>query len=304
MASWKTIRITKAAHIGIRNGNLLIEDDELSVTLFLPDIDSIIFEGDRFTISGRVFAELSRHKVATLFCDKYYMPTAILHPYHQSTLATSTLKSQLRTTRSFADELWAEIVRIKILLQSEVSERYGEGGEAIARYVDHVRPGDPYRAEAKSARLYWSSLFEDFKREQESFDIRNQALNYAYAILRSLITRDLSAAGFLPALGLWHDNKYNAFNLSDDLMEPFRPIVDVAVLRLLPLFDDEMLNPDFKRAIIGVFDSEYILFEAGLSTLRSTIPRYVQRFKNAVASNDPQKVSFASIDFGHLDECF
>jgi CRISPR-associated endonuclease Cas1 subtype II len=231
------------------------------------------------------------------------MPVAILHPYHQSVLATSVLKEQLGTTQEFADMMWAEIIRVKIALQAEVGEHYRGAGESIGKYVEHVRPGDPYKAEAKSARAYWRVLFEDFKRERESFDVRNQAINYAYAILRSLITRDLSAAGFLPALGLWHDNQFNAFNLSDDLMEPFRPVVDAGVVGLLPNFDIEELTPEFKRAIIGLFDSEYVVFEAGSSSLRSVVPRYVQRFKNAVLQNDPRVMVFASIDFGRLDEC-
>jgi CRISPR-associated protein Cas1 len=301
---WKTIRITKPARISIHNGNLIVKDDETRIAFSLSDTDSIIFEGDRFSLSGKVFAALSKHKVATLFCDEYYMPTAILHPYHQSALATTVLKSQLSTTKAFADLIWAEIIRVKIALQAEVSEHYGGKGEQIRGYIDHIRPGDPYKAEAKSARAYWGELFEKFRRERESFDIRNQAINYAYAILRSLITRDLSAAGFLPALGLWHDNRYNAFNLSDDLIEPFRPIVDAAVVGLLPHFDDEMLTPDFKRAIIAIFDKEYVIFESGLSSLRSVVPRYIQRFKNTVVQNDPQKMVFASIDFGRLDECF
>ena len=304
MAAWKTIRITKPCKLRIDNGNLIVEDDENRIKLSLPDTDSIIFEGDRFTLSAKVLAALSHHKVATLFCDEYYMPTAILHPYHQSSLATETLKAQLAMADEFRDRLWAEIIRVKITLQSEVLRHFTKAHNKVAAYTEHVRPGDPYKAEAKSARIYWKELFDDLKREAESLDIRNQGLNYAYAILRSLITRDLSAAGFLPALGLWHDNRYNAFNLSDDLMEPFRPIVDAAVYLLLPLHDDEYLTPEFKRAIIGIFDSEYLIFDGGLSSLRSVSKRYIQGFKNAVRAQRVEHLSYPSIDFERLRECF
>ncbi|ADV46721.1 type II CRISPR-associated endonuclease Cas1 [Nitratifractor salsuginis] len=304
MAAWKTIRITKPCRLSIENGNLVVEDEKVRFKLSLSDTDSIIFEGDRFTLSAKVLAALSRHKVATLFCDEYYMPTAILHPYHQSSLATETLKAQLSLPDDLRDRLWQEIIRVKILNQSAVLSHFAKKNPKLERYAEQIRPGDPYRTEAKSARLYWNKLFDGLKREADSLDVRNQALNYAYAILRSLITRDLSAAGFLPALGLWHDNRYNAFNLSDDLMEPFRPIVDAAVYLLLPLCDEEYLTPEFKKAIISIFDSEYLIYDAGRSTLRTVATRYIQGFKAVVRSRKIENLHFPTIDFGALRECF
>ena len=304
MAAWKTIQITKPCSLRIDNGNLVVEDDKYRFKLSLEDTDSIIFEGDRFTLSAKVLAALSRYKIATLFCDEYYMPSAILHPYHQSSLATTTLKAQLAIDDAFRDRLWQELIRVKITLQADVAEHFKKPIEKLRHYAEEIRPGDPYRTEAKSARLYWQMLFDDLKRESDSLDIRNQALNYAYAVLRSLVTRDLAAAGFLPALGLWHDNRYNAFNLSDDLMEPMRPIVDAAIYLLLPLYDIEHLSPEFKKAIIAIFDAEYLIFDGGRSTLRTVCKRYIQGFKASVLSKDPTKINFPAIDFEAMHECF
>ncbi len=304
MGAWKTLRITKPCKLRIDNDNLLIEDDETRIKLCLGDVDSIIFEGDRFTLSAKVLAAFAKYKIATLFCDECYMPTAILHPYHQSSLATETLKAQLSLPDSFKDALWAQIVRVKISLQADVLAFLDKSAQQVRRYIDHVRPGDPYRAEAKSARSYWKELFGDLVREPNSLDIRNQALNYSYAICRSLVTRDLSAAGFLPALGLWHDNRFNAFNLSDDLMEPFRPIIDIAIYKLLPQFSEEFLLPVYKREIISIFDVEYVRYKEGLSSLRTVSKRYVQDFKRAVLAKDSGKLFFPSIDFEKVDECF
>ncbi|WP_457608232.1 type II CRISPR-associated endonuclease Cas1 [Nitratifractor sp.] len=304
MAAWKTLRITKPCHLRIDNGNLVVEDDERRFKFSLDDVDSIVFEGDRFTLSAKVLSALSRHKVATLFCDEYYMPSAILHPYHQSSLATLTLKSQLSLDDALRDRLWQEIVRVKIFLQAEVAGHFAHDLPKLRSYAEQLRPGDPYGAEAKSARLYWSALFADLKREPDSLDIRNQALNYAYAVLRSLITRDLAAAGFLPALGLWHDNRYNAFNLSDDLMEPFRPVVDAAILLLLPRYDDEILRPEFKRAILSIYDSEYLIYEGGISNLRTVSKRYVHSFKATLKEGKIERMNFPAIDFERLHECF
>ena len=304
MAAWKTIRITKPCRLRIDNGNLLVEDDELRFKLSLEDTDSIIFEGDRFMISAKVLAALSKYKIATLFCDEYYLPSAILHPYHQSSLATKTLKSQLAVTPSYTDRLWQRIIVAKIGLQREVLEVLGKEAEKLKIYMTQVREADKYGAEAKSAKYYWSKLFNQLVREPDSFDIRNQALNYAYALIRSLLTRDLSAAGFLPALGIWHDNKYNAFNLSDDLMEPFRPIVDISVYRILEFHsDEEMLTPQMKKELINLLDIAYIEYEKGISSLRSTSKLYIQFFKRSVEQGDPELLGFPVFNIKKLDEC-
>jgi CRISPR-associated protein Cas1 len=304
MAAWKTIRITKPCTLRIDNGNLVVEDEVHRFKFSLEDTDSIVFEGDRFMLSAKVIAALAKHKVATLFCDDYYMPSAILHPYHQSSLATRTLKAQLAISKTFVDGLWQRLIVAKISLQKEVLEILNKETGKIEKYIDQVRPADAYGAEAKSARIYWKRLFDDLKREPDSFDIRNQALNYAYALVRSLITRDLSAAGFLPAVGLWHDNKYNAFNLSDDLMEPFRPVMDIAVYKVLQGHsDEEMITPQIKKELIGLLDMEYVEYEKGLSTFRNASKLYVQMFKRAVESADITMLDFPRINIEKLNEC-
>jgi CRISPR-associated protein Cas1 len=304
MAAWKTIRITKPCRLRIDNGNLLVEDDELRFKLSLEDTDSIIFEGDRFMISAKVLSELSHYKIATLFCDEHYLPSAILHPYHQSSLATKTLKAQLAVTPSYTDRLWQRIIIAKIGQQKEVLEILGKESEKLKLYMTQVREADKYGAEAKSAKYYWSRLFEQLVREPDSFDIRNQALNYAYALIRSLLTRDLSAAGFLPALGIWHDNKYNAFNLSDDLMEPFRPIIDIGVYRILEFHpEEEILTSQMKKELINLLDIVYVEYEKGSSSLRNTVKLYVQIFKRSVEQNNPELLSFPTFDIKKLDEC-
>ena len=304
MAAWKTIRITKPCTLRIDNKNLLIEDEQHRFKLSLEDTDSIIFEGDRFMISGKVLSALSRHKVAALFCDEYYMPSAIMHPYHQSSLATRVLKAQINLPSEYAELLWQQIIIAKIENQAAVLEILNKEYTKLEEYRDKVAPADRYGAEAKSARYYWKRLFEGLTREQNSFDIRNQALNYAYALVRSLITRDLSAAGFVPALGMWHKNEFNAFNLSDDLMEPFRPIVDLGVYRIIEQHsNEEMLNSDMKRALIELLEIEYLEYEEGRSSMRSVCKLYIQQFKRSVMKQDAMMLSYPRFDHEKLYEC-
>ncbi len=304
MAAWKTIRITKPCTLRIDNGNLVVEDDEYRFKLSLEDTDSIVFEGDRFMVSAKVLSALAKHKVATLFCDEYYMPNAILNPYHQSSLATRVLKAQIALPIEYAEALWQRIVVAKIENQRAVLEALKKESKKLEEYKEKVAPGDRHGAEAKSARYYWSRLFEGIVRERDSFDIRNQALNYAYALVRSLISRDLSAAGFLPALGIWHRSELNAFNLSDDLMEPFRPIVDLGVYRILERFEDaEILDSEMKRVLIALLDMEYLEYEEGSSSMRSVSKLYIQQFKRSALGVDATLLSYPKFDGKKLDEC-
>lgn len=304
MAAWKTIRITKPCTLRIDNGNLVVENSEHHFKLSLEDTDSIIFEGDRFMLSARVLSALAKHKIATLFCDAYYMPNAILHPYHQSALATRVLKTQIDLPIEYAEKLWQQIIIAKIENQAAVLEILDKEYDKLEEYKKRVALSDKYGAEAKSAKYYWKKLFDNLIREQNSFDIRNQALNYAYALVRSLITRDLSAAGFLPALGIWHRNEFNAFNLSDDLMEPFRPIVDLGVYRVIEQFDEEeMLNSDMKKALIELLDIEYLEYEEGRSSMRNVCKLYIQQFKRSVGKQDATILSYPRFDHEKLYEC-
>jgi CRISPR-associated protein Cas1 len=304
MGAWKSVRITKPCNLRIKNRNLIIKDDEISAKISLEDTDSIVFEGDRFTLSAKVLSSFSKYKIAVLFCDEYYMPSTILHPYHQSSLATENIKIQLTLNSDFKDELWKEIIKNKIVLQAEVLDYFDKDSSKVYHYLSHLRSADKHNAEAKSARVYWSELFYKLKREQESMDIRNQALNYAYAIMRSLITRDISVAGFLPALGLWHDNLYNAFNLSDDLMEPFRPLIDLGVKKILENFEEDFITPELKKELVLLFDREYILHNEGFSTIRNSSKLYVASFKRSIKKEDISLMEFPSFQKELVDECF
>jgi|GEM_PF-2716509 len=135
MAAWKTVRITKPCHLSIDNGHLLIQDKENHIRLSLEDTDCIVFEGNRFTLTASVLIALSRYKVATLFCDDSYMPSTILHPYHQSLFASETIKAQIALTDSYKERLWQQIIEAKVSLQAEVLEHFGHNSTPIKRYV-------------------------------------------------------------------------------------------------------------------------------------------------------------------------
>jgi len=304
MGAWKTIRITKPCKIKIKNYNLTIEDEENFYKLSLDDTDSIIFEGDRFLVSAKVLSALAKHKVATLFCDENYLPVAIMHPYLQSSLSTDTLKIQIDLSQKLKEKLWQKIIKSKIELQKEVLCYLNKPYEKLNIYFNQVRGLDKYKAEAKGARYYWKQLYDNLKRESDSLDIRNQALNYTYAIVRSLIVRDIAVAGFLPSIGIWHDNRYNPFNLADDLIEPFRPIVDIAVYKIMQKYlEFDFITSAIKKELISILDIEYIEYENGLSSVRNVTKLYVNNFKKAIKLEDENYLTFPKINFKKIDEC-
>ena len=304
MSAWKSIRISKPCKLSIKSSNLLITDDTHRFTLSLADTDSIIFEGDQFVLTAPVLSALAKYKIATLFCDSYYLPTAILLPYKQNSLGVTILKSQISWSNQWKASMWQVIIEAKILNQTDVLGYYKCDSDYMSRYIGKVYPNDKYNFEAKSARHYWKELFEGLTREQESLDIRNQALNYAYAICRSIFARDISVVGFESALGIWHDNQYNAFNLSDDLIEPFRPIIDIAIKKLLEYRDDEYLSPEIKRVIISIFDEEYLLYGDGISSIRKISKLYVADFKRDALAQSVKNINFPTINMDKIDECF
>jgi CRISPR-associated protein Cas1 len=304
VAAWKTIRITKPCKLSIESGNLIVKDDTHKFKLSLSDTDSIVFEGDKFTLTAPVLGALAKHKIATLFCDEYYMPLAILLPYKQTALGVDVLKAQIFWSDEFKASLWQLIIESKILNQTEVLNYYGYDSNYMERYIGLVQLNDKHNFEAKSARHYWKELFTGLKREQESMDVRNQALNYAYAICRSMLSRDLSAAGFNCALGVWHDNKFNPYNLADDLIEPFRPIIDMAVKKILEGRGEEYISPELKRFLINLFDEEYVLYNDTLSSIRKVTKQYVVDFKRAMMTETLIKVNFPVVSSEKFDECF
>jgi CRISPR-associated protein Cas1 len=301
---WKSVNITKPCTIKVKNRNLLLVFEDLQTSLPIKDINALIFEDNKFTISAKALNLLSQNKVATLFCDEYFMPNSIMIPYHASSVFSEVAYAQINLTQDTKSSLWQIIIESKLLNQVEVLNFYDKDSSKVLHYAQNVKTNDRYNHEAKAARLYWSELFEGLKREQDSIDIRNQALNYAYAIVRSSLARDVSASGLLPVFGIWHNNRYNAFNLVDDLIEPFRPIVDIYVRNLLEENHFDFLEPQLKSKIINILNSEIVSLNNGVSKLNNAIYVYVKSFKKAIISGDLREFKLPCINMDYFNhEC-
>jgi CRISPR-associated protein Cas1 len=311
---WKVIHLTKPCKIKVKDENLLLtfldSDKEESIKVTINDIDFILFDNTQFSITGKAIELLSKNGIATLFIDEEFHPSSILVPYHTHTLLTEMANIQISISQEFKAQAWQNIIKSKISNQS-ATLKYWNKKEFIELELlsQNVQLFDSNNDEAQAARMYWKSLFTNktFRREQGSEDIINSMLNYAYAILRATMARSLSTSGFLPVFGIWHQNRYNAFNLVDDLIEPFRAFCDLYVKLLLNTKYSQSLylTIPIKRDLVKLLTFECVNINKGTSNLSKAIEVFVKQYKRAVMADDISLIVYPSINEEFFkNECF
>lgn len=303
----KVVHLTKPCKIKVRDANLLLffyeEEQEVKVTI--KDIDFLLFDNTQFSITGKTLQLLSKYGVATLFIDDEFHPSSILTPFHQHSTMSEIAHAQVNLSQLFKDKLWQNIIKSKIANQADVLEFFNR-----SRYVElkelskSVKAYDSNSDEAQAARLYWRELFnmKTFRREQGSEDIINSMLNYTYSILRASIARNVVVGGMLPIFGIWHKNRYNAFALVDDLIEPFRPICDLYVKILLntKYIGANNLSVNIKRDLVNVLLLECVSINGGSSTVAKAMELFVREYKKSMLSNTPNTLFFPKINFEQI----
>ena len=210
-------------------------------TMPIEDIGFVILESDKIEITSAALQFLSTNNAAVVVCDKSHTPSAQLLPYTANTTAAESMEAQLSATDAVQGRLWRMVARQKIRNQAALMERLGaNGSKRLLTLADEVKNGDPANCEAQAARIYFQALGPDgFVRDKDG-DWPNPPLNYGYAILRAATARALVGSGLACFRGIHHHNRYNAFALADDMMEPYRPFVDQYVLGKVKPFDVPM----------------------------------------------------------------
>ncbi|MCK5294695.1 MAG: type II CRISPR-associated endonuclease Cas1 [Arcobacteraceae bacterium] len=307
---WKVIHLTKPCKIKVKNENLVLffyeSEDEVKVTL--KDIDFILFDNTQFSITGKSIELLAKNNIATLFIDEEFHPSAILTPYHKHSTMTEVAHIQISITKEFKEKVWQDIIISKIQNQAKVLEffkcdKYME----LKIIASKVQQYDKNNDEAQSARIYWKYIFNNprFRREQGAEDIDNSMLNYSYAILRASMARNISASGLLPIFGIWHNNRYNAFNLVDDLIEPFRPICDIYVNILRKRYlNKTFLDIQLKRELVALLSFSCVEFKNGTISLNKAVEQFVINYKKAMFADDNLLVIYPTINIDFFkNEC-
>ena len=246
---YRNIFIANPAKLSIQRNQLVIQQEQ-RFTVPLEDISSILIESRQVTLTSSALSAIAEAGVTAFLCDERHMPSAVVLPTNQYCRQRKLLLAQVTLPKPLQKQLWQQIIKQKIRNQALCLRLLKkQGAETLEALADAVRSGDSDNREAVAAAVYFPALFgEHFSRELDC--PQNAALNYGYAILRGCIARNLVVHGLEPCLGLHHCNAQNNFNLADDLIEPYRPLVDLYVSSYVELTGE--LTPKRKQQLFNL----------------------------------------------------
>ncbi len=246
----KTLCFSNPAYLSLRNGQLVIQIPDVEKndtvpeafkrmnerTIPIEDIGVVVLDNKRITITTGAMEALLENNAAVITCDSRSMPTGLMLPLYGNTLQNERFRDQLDASLPLRKQLWQQTIKQKIANQEVVLRTHTDAEtRCMKAWVEEVRSDDADNLETRAAAYYWRKLFPDipnFVRGRDG-EPPNNLLNYGYAILRGVIARSLVSSGLLPTLGIHHHNRYNAYCLADDIMEPYRPYVDELVIKII-----------------------------------------------------------------------
>ena len=250
----RTLVFSNPMTLSLKNSQLVLaykDDPDNKVTIPIEDIGVVIIEHQQVSITIPLMNALVEGNVQVVMCNNRGMPSAMLQSFEGNNLQGENLRNQMGAGEVLKKQLWKQIVEAKIRNQAELLNKVGQEGDRLKQYYQNVKSGDADNREGIAARIYFFELFgESFLRDRTVPGI-NALLNYGYAILRAATARALVSSGLLPAIGIFHHNRSNAFPLADDVMEPYRPYVDEIVYDMAMQAKLD-LTKDVKAELINV----------------------------------------------------
>ncbi len=265
----KTLYFSNPAYLSLHNAQLVIKLPEVvkndtlpdhfkqsaEVTKPIEDIGVIVLDNKQITITSGLLEALLENNCAVITCDNKSMPTGLILPLSGNTTQSERFRHQIEASLPLKKQLWQQTIKTKIENQAAILNKCtGKEVRCMNKWATDVKSGDSENQEARAAAYYWKNLFpiEGFTRDRDSIP-PNNLLNYGYAILRAVVARSLVASGLLPTLGIHHHNRYNAYCLADDIMEPYRPYVDELVYHIVTGCGNyEILDKDIKSQLLTI----------------------------------------------------
>lgn len=266
----RTFYFGNPAYLSLRNGQMIIklpevekcasfseqQKNEMTISKPIEDIGIVVLDHSQITFTQGLMEALLENNSAVITCNSKGMPVGLMLPLYGNTTQNERFRKQLDASLPLKKQLWQQTIQAKINNQASVLEICtSEKVKCMRVWANDVRSGDPDNLEARAAAFYWKYLFqpiEDFTRSREGA-YPNNLLNYGYAILRAIIARSLVCSGLLPTLGIHHHNRYNAYCLADDIMEPYRPYVDKLVYDMVRNKEGiDGLNRDVKAHLLSI----------------------------------------------------
>lgn len=289
--SWRTVVVSTRCKLDTRMGYMVIRGEETK-RVFLDEIAVLLIENPAVSLTGCLLEALVEKKVRVIFCDARRSPMAELAPCHGSYDCSRKLRIQIGWTENAKGSVWSAVIAEKIRWQAEHLAERKKQKEALLleSYIPQVEFQDQTNREGHAAKVYFNALFGmEFSRRDGH--PTNAALNYGYSILLSAFSREISAAGYVTELGIHHDNVHNPFNLSSDLMEPFRVLVDREVAVLHPV---EQLTKEIRLQLVNILN-EQITIGGTQQTVLNGIRIYLRSVFDALEQGDPSLIRFYSL---------
>ena len=254
----QTLYFGNPAYLSLKDRQLVIRlpDKDQSVTRPIEDIGVVIIDNKQITLTSGLIEALLGNNCALITCDSSHLPVGLMLPLCGNTTQSERFRHQLSASLPLKKQLWQQTISQKIANQAQVlKECFGVEVRNMLSWSKNVKSGDSDNLEARAAAYYWRNMFDDedvFIRDREG-EPPNNLLNYGYAILRAIVARGLVGSGLLPTLGIHHHNRYNAYCLADDIMEPYRPYVDELVVNIRKEFDDtDFLDKEIKKRLLSI----------------------------------------------------
>lgn len=269
--AWKGVHISRPARLSLRDKQIVVSQTESEVTMPVEDVAWIVLDSTHISLSASLVAACMEAGIAVVFSDERHTPSGMAVPFHRHHRQAAIAGMQVNLNLPIRKRLWQAVVTAKIENQAACLKACGKDPDPLKTMARLVASGDPNNIEARAAREYWRRLFTDFIRSNEA-DLRNKMLNYGYAVVRACVARALVANGLLPCFGIHHDSATNAFNLADDLVEPFRPLVDRRVFEMTAagMTADGDFSVDQRRSLAALLNADTVLLRETVSVLTAT----------------------------------
>lgn len=286
--SWRTVVITNRCKLDLKLGFLVVRSDEGVRRIHISEISTLMLENTAISITGCLLCELAAQKIKVIFCDEKRNPHSELASYYGSHDTSRKIEKQVNWNPYTKNLVWCEIVAEKIRLQSQHLKELNKLDESLLLddYITQIQIADASNREGHAAKVYFNGIFGmDFTRSADN--AINAALNYGYTLILSAFNREIVANGYLTQLGVFHNNMYNQFNLSSDLMEPFRILVD----RIVKSNSFTGFGKEEKFTVLSVL-SNTVIIDGKEQYVNNAIKIYCRSFFDAMEDNDISLIKF------------
>lgn len=298
--AFRVVLIENEVNIKLKLNNLIIIKEDKEIWIPIDDISTLVIDNLKINISSRMLSTLADNNVGVVICNQEHLPIGFFSSYDNYSRISKYIGFQINKSKEFYDKLWSEIVYAKLDNQRSVLKELGKSDDVIdniGEFMQHIVKGDKTNREAHGAKIYFNELMGvTFSRGNEDI-LLNSGLDFGYSIIRSYIARLCVGYGLNTQLGIHHKNEYNRFNLVDDLIEPFRPIVDIYAYRLL---DDEIyFKPEHRRNLVNILNHK-ILYKNKKMYLCNVLEDYVSSFAALLSGKDivleyPQIINYIGV---------